>query len=190
MCRCARRPPAVDEAPSGLRIRRATAADADDLTSISRHTFAQTFGHQYAKADLDRHLAQTYSADEYALALDEHGCAAWLLEDGAGQVLGYAFAGPCALPHAQVQPGDLELKRLYLDAAVQNQGWGSRLFDAAMGWMHANHPDAIWIGVFSQNEGAQRFYARHGFDKVGDYLYPVGETRDLEFILRRSVAPQ
>jgi len=42
--------------------------------------------------------------------------------------------------------------------------------------------------VWSENFGAQRFYARYGFEKVGTYEFPVGQTRDLEFILRR--APQ
>ena len=44
----------------------------------------------------------------------------------------------------------------------------------------------LWIGVWSQNFGAQRFYARYGFGKVGDYEFPVGRVRDHEFILRRG----
>jgi RimJ/RimL family protein N-acetyltransferase len=39
--------------------------------------------------------------------------------------------------------------------------------------------------VWSENLGAQRFYARHGFERVGTYAFPVGRVRDLEFILRR-----
>jgi len=39
--------------------------------------------------------------------------------------------------------------------------------------------------VWSENFGAQRFYARYGFSKVGTYEFPVGQVRDLEFILRR-----
>jgi ribosomal protein S18 acetylase RimI-like enzyme len=40
--------------------------------------------------------------------------------------------------------------------------------------------------VWSENFGAQRFYARYGFEKAGEYLFPVGDTHDLEFILRRA----
>jgi ribosomal protein S18 acetylase RimI-like enzyme len=43
----------------------------------------------------------------------------------------------------------------------------------------------LWIGVWSENYGAQRLYGRHGFTKVGEYEFPVGEVRDREFILRR-----
>ena len=50
----------------------------------------------------------------------------------------------------------------------------------------AEGPRDVWIGVWSENHGAQRFYARHGFEKVGEYGFTVGRTVDHEFILRRS----
>ena len=49
-------------------------------------------------------------------------------------------------------------------------------------------PRTLWIGVWSQNLGAQRFYARHGFEKVGEHTFPVGRVVDLEFTLRREKA--
>lgn len=170
-----------------LSIHRASAADAEVLSAISRDTFIETFGHLYTPEDLAWHLDFAYAPEKYRAALDEQGAAAWLLEDEAGEVQGYVFAGPCGLPHDAVKAGDLELKRLYLRRSVQNGGWGARLFAVAEEWMRRNGPQAIWIGVWSENLGAQRFYARHGYDKVGEYLYPVGEARDLEFILRKPI---
>ena len=46
--------------------------------------------------------------------------------------------------------------------------------------------DAIQLSVWSGNLGAQRFYARHGFSKVGEHTFPVGRVVDLEFTLRRE----
>ena len=43
----------------------------------------------------------------------------------------------------------------------------------------------LYLGVYAENHAAQRFYQRHGFQKVGDYLFPVGRHRDLEFIYKR-----
>ena len=170
-----------------LRIRRADASDVDALSAISRDTFVETFGHLYKPEDLAWHLDFSYAPEKYRDALDEQGAVAWLLEDEAGGVQGYAFAGPCGLPHEHVQAGDLELKRLYLRRSLQNGGWGAKLFAEAEHWMRRNGPAALWIGVWSENGGAQRFYARHGYEKVGEYLYPVGEARDLEFIFRKSL---
>ena len=171
-----------------LTIRRATPGDVDALSAISRDTFVETFGHLYTPQDLATHLDTMYAPEKYRDAIEEQGAVAWLLIDDENHVQGYAYAGPCSLPHQDVQPGDLELKRLYLRRTLQNGGWGAKLFAEAEAWMRRNGPASIWIGVWSENSGAQRFYARHGYEKVGEYLYPVGETRDLEFILKKSLA--
>ena len=87
-----------------------------------------------------------------------------------------------------MRPGDGELKRLYLLASHQNGGRGGKLFDVVERWLLRHGPRTLWIGVWSENLGAQRFYARHGFHKVGGYKFPVGKTMDDEFILRRPAS--
>ncbi|PJK02782.1 GNAT family N-acetyltransferase [Lysobacteraceae bacterium NML75-0749] len=169
-----------------LQIRRASSADAEVLAALSCTTFSETFGHLYAAADLAEFLASTYTAEKYRDALDEAGCAAWIAEDAQGQAQGYALAGPCGLPHEAVLSGDMELKRLYVLASHQGTGWGQQLFAEAERWMWRNGPEAIWLGVWSQNHRAQRFYQRQGFERVGQYLFPVGQARDLEYILRKA----
>jgi RimJ/RimL family protein N-acetyltransferase len=47
----------------------------------------------------------------------------------------------------------------------------------------------VYIGVWSGNAGAQRLYARHGFEKIGEYDFPVGQHLDREFILRQRESP-
>jgi len=95
-------------------------------------------------------------------------------------------AGPCKLPHAEVTPQCGELERIYLAAAHQGGGAGSRLLDEALAWLQKDGPRRLWIGVWSDNFGAQRLYARRGFRVVGTYEFVVGKTRDRELILRRG----
>ena len=167
-----------------LTIRRATPDDATTLSSLATRTFTQTFGHLYPAEDLASFLADAYPPEKQAVILGHPDYAVWLLED-EGEAVGHAAAGPCGLPHADVRRGDGELKRLYVLASHQNGGWGGRLFDEAERWLLRDGPRTLWVGVWSENLGAQRFYARHGFAKVGTYEFPVGRVRDLEFILRR-----
>ena len=168
-----------------LRLRRAGPGDAATLSSLCARTFTETFGHLYPPEDLAAYLAEAYAVERQAQVLAHPDYAVWLLEDADGNALGHAAAGPCGLPHADVQHGDGELKRLYVLASHQNGGWGGRLFDEAERWLLRDGPRTLWVGVWSENLGAQRFYARHGFAKVGTYEFPVGRVRDLEFILRR-----
>ncbi len=63
---------------------------------------------------------------------------------------------------------------------------GAKLMQTAMDWLLRDGPRTLWVGVWSENFGAQRFYARYGFERVGEYLFPVGQTNDHEFIFRRA----
>ncbi len=166
-------------------IRRATPDDAATLSALAAETFTDAFGGNYAQEDLDAFFAEAYAPERQRIILEHPDYAVWLVED-AGRAVGHAAAGPCGLPHPDVAPGDGELKRLYLLGPWQNGGTGSRLFATAIDWLLRDGPRRLWIGVWSENPGAQRFYARHGFRRVGQYEFPVGRVRDLEYILRRD----
>lgn len=165
-------------------IRRATVDDAPVLADLARRTFVETFGHLYPPEDLNAFLDDAYDLGKQRIILAHPDYAVWLLEE-AGVAIGHAAAGPCGLPHPDVQPGDGELKRLYVLKSHQSGGWGGRLFQTVLDWLERDGPRPLWIGVWSENHGAQRFYARAGFKHVGDYEFPVGRVRDHEYILRR-----
>jgi diamine N-acetyltransferase len=168
-------------------IRRAGSADAATLAALGAETFSQTFGHLYPPSDLQAFLADTYSLERAMADLADPAKASWIAE-ADGQAVGFALAGPCALPHPQATASCGELKRLYLLKPWQNGGLGARLFDEALACLEAQGPRTIWIGVWSENHGAQRFYARRGFEKVGEYGFAVGRTVDREYIFRRTRA--
>lgn len=171
-----------------FQIRRATLDDAPTVSALSARTFDETFGHSYPPADLQAFLEEAYAVERQRVILSHPEYAIFLLERD-GVAVGHAAVGPCGLPHPDVQPGDGELKRLYLLKEVQNSGWGSRLLETALAWLERDGPRPLWIGVWSENFGAQRFYARYGFTKVGEYLFPVGQVNDLEFIMYRPAIP-
>jgi len=166
-------------------IRRVTPADAEVLSRLGAETYVETFGHLYPPEDLDAFLASAYGPERITADLADPAKAMWAVEmDGA--MVGYALAGPCDLPHEAVTPACGELKRLYILKAHQGGGVGSRLLATVLEWLERDGPRPLWIGVFSENLGAQRLYGRLGFEKVGEYLFPVGKTQDREFILRRG----
>ncbi|AKU95453.1 acetyltransferase, GNAT family [Labilithrix luteola] len=166
-------------------LRRALPSDVVALSEVGKTTFVETFGHLYKPEDLAAFLEHAYSLERTSRDLANPDKASWIVESGS-EVIGYALAGPCGLPHPEVKPEDGELNRLYMKRGHQSGGLGSRMCAEALAWLESVGRHRIWIGVWSENFGAQRFYGRLGFEKVGEYLFPVGETRDLEFILRRG----
>ena len=166
-------------------LRRATIDDADTVSSLGARTFTETFAHLYPVEDLETFLAYAYGLERTRRDLADPDSATWLLELD-DEAIGYATAGPCGLPHPEVKPGDGELHRIYVLKAFQGGGRGSVLLNTALDWLEKDGPRPLWIGVWSENVGAQKLYGRLGFEKVGEYHFPVGETKDLEFILRRG----
>jgi len=73
----------------------------------------------------------------------------WVFEE-QGRILG--FAG--------VSGG--ELTHLYTDPPAQKRGVGRTLLDHVKTFQ----PDGLELWVFQKNEGARRFYERHGFQLV------------------------
>jgi len=170
----------------GFTLRRATVDDAEALSALAARTFVDTFGHLYPRSDLDPFLAETYSIEAQRALLSAPDHAIWLLEQDAEPV-GYALAGPCILPHPDVAAGDGELKRLYVLKSLQGRKLGAFLMQAALDWLLRDGPRTLWLGVWSENTGAQRFYARYGFSKAGEYLFQVGDSRDRELIFKRPL---
>ncbi len=172
-------------------IRPARLQDAEALAVLGRRTFFDTFvapdgfAIPYPEADLLPYVDQSFGAAAVREKLQEAGGGYWLAERD-GIFLAYANAGPNGLPHPEARPGDQELRRLYVDKAAQGLGLGTQLLALSLDWMETHTTGALWIGVWSGNVKAQKLYAAHGFEKAGQYQYPVGNWRDDEFILRRG----
>jgi diamine N-acetyltransferase len=170
-------------------IRTPTHDDAQALGDLGRQTFIDTFvtgfGIPYPAGDLTPFLDASFSPEAIVAKLGEPGAAWWVAEQD-GELLAFANAGPNTLPHPDARSTHAELRRLYVGKTAQGLGLGTRLLAISLDWMEANTDGPLWIGVWSGNLKAQKLYAAHGFEKAGEYQYPVGAWMDDEFILRRG----
>lgn len=171
--------------PSQISLRRATENYAQLLAALGAATFTETFGHLYTQADLRTFLAESHSIDAWKRTLADSARATWLAELQDGTAIAFITVGPCKLPVENREAMAGEIQRLYVLKEFQNLRLGARLMDVGLEWLQEQGRTPLYIGVWSENLGAQRFYGRYGFEKIGEYGFPVGETVDLEFILKR-----
>ncbi|HEX7047756.1 MAG TPA: GNAT family N-acetyltransferase [Gammaproteobacteria bacterium] len=166
-------------------IRRATTNDAGMLAALGAATFSGTFGHLYREEDLQAFLDESHSVTAWARTLADPDRAVWVAVFADDTPIGFITVGACKLPIENCEPLAGEIHQLYVLAQYHNLRLGSRLMDIGLEWLEAQGRTPLYIGVWSENLGAQRFYGRHGFSKIGEYGFKVGETVDREFILKR-----
>ena len=163
-------------------IRSAEAADTQVLARLGMQTFVDTFGHLYAKSDLEAFLAANHSLLVYRKLMHDPRYALWVATVER-RLVGYSVAGPCGLPVPSPAALDGELKRLYVQKDFQNTGLGHRLFMPALSWLQANYK-ALYISVYEENHGARRLYERQEFVVHHRYEFMVGTHADPELIMR------
>jgi ribosomal protein S18 acetylase RimI-like enzyme len=170
---------------ASVTIRRATAEDAAAMAELGARTFSDTFGHLYPPRDLQTFLAKNHTPDSWKHTLADPQRAIFVAENQSGRKIGFICVGACKLPVQDLETTAGEIQQLYVLAEFHNLRLGARLMEGGLEWLASQGRAPLYIGVWSENYGAQRFYGRYGFSKVGEYGFPVGETVDREFILKR-----
>lgn len=172
----------MDLSPS-IPIRRAAVEDAPVLANLGAETFVEAFGHLYPPEDLTDFLARSQSTAAYHKILADPAVGVWLAVPPEEPPIGFLVAGPCKLPVRDCPPAAGEIRQLYLRSSAQRQQLGTRLLRIGLDWLASQNRRPVYVGVWSQNDGAQRLYARFGFVKIDEYDFPVGRQLDREFIL-------
>lgn len=163
------------------RYRDAGAADLPAVDALFRASFAATFGHLYAPADLAAFFAR-FTPAAWANELARPDLAIRLAEQ-EGMAVGFAKLSAPTLPVEPRGPAR-ELRQLYLAEEAKGTGVGATLLDWAIGRSRAEGAGELFLSVYVDNIRARRFYARRGFTDIGRYTFTVGTHEDEDRIMR------
>ncbi|MEE2877747.1 MAG: GNAT family N-acetyltransferase [Pseudomonadota bacterium] len=177
----------ADQSQPPLTIRNAVTEDLDQLVALSRKTFTDKFGHLYSATDLETFLETEHGPNVYRTALAEPSTVVKVAEGDDGRLGAYLVCGPLTLPAKSAAPKSVELKRIYVDEALQGRGLGTHFIKETIAWARQQNAPELYLSVFSENYGAQRIYERFGFEKISEFIFPVGDHQDLEFLMRLTL---
>jgi ribosomal protein S18 acetylase RimI-like enzyme len=106
---------------------------------------------------------------------------------GDADLLGYVHLVSGTTPAAVQGPSPLELKRLYVARGFHGQGVAQALMDAALEAARAKGAETLWLGVWERNSRALGFYYKYGFTRVGEHTFVLGDDRQTDWVLARSL---
>ena len=169
-----------------LRIRRATAADAEALAEIGARTFSDTFAADNTPGDMKLFLESTWSPDLQRAEILDADLDTLLACDASGAIAGFAQLRAAHPPTGIVVRAPVELKRFYVDKPWHGQGLARSLMEAAEQAARARGAREFWLGVWERNERAQAFYRKCGFRKVGTQIFVVGTDPQTDHVMLRE----
>lgn len=172
-----------------MDIRFAQPADAAALAKLGADSFVAKFGDLYKPEDLANFLEGSHSEAKVAKEIADPRLRVMLAEEEDGQLLGYCkLVMDCGWPDHARGRNVIELKQLYAAPEATGKGIGTALMARALEEAALFGADEIQLSVYAHNPGAHKFYARHGFGKVADIHFMVGDQRDEEFLYARVLA--
>lgn len=172
-----------------IKIRQATADDAQPLTELSFKTFWDAFAHhpKNAPGDLTHYMRQAFNVEQITAELADAN-AIFLIAEIDDELAGYA-----KILLANTEPGitadrPVELCRLYAKQKFIGHGVGQALMDACVDRGKAEGCDVMWLGVWEFNPRAQRFYEKNGFRTVGNHTFQLGSDAQTDLLMQKELA--
>ncbi|ABF40149.1 GCN5-related N-acetyltransferase [Candidatus Koribacter versatilis Ellin345] len=161
--------------------RRASTSDAEALSEFARAVFPLGGRPGAAQADLDAYFEEKLTPDRFREAIADTNVVLFIAEFEQ-KIAGYGELWHDS-PHPQLtEPHPSEVRKLYVGPNFHGSGVAHALMLEMLAY--AAHP--VWLGVFSENPRAIRFYERFGFKIIGTQQFLVGNDPQEDFLMRRD----
>ncbi len=167
-----------------ITTRRASPDDAETLHELAARTFPLAAPADTPRADVEAFIAQNLSVESFGKYLADAE-RSLLIAEQEGTPVAYAMlvGGPipdpevAALVAAAAGPvTTVELSKFYVAAENHGRGAASTLMAATLAAARESGASYCWLGVNDRNDRASRFYAKHGFERIGSKRFQVGDT--------------
>jgi ribosomal protein S18 acetylase RimI-like enzyme len=175
-----------------ITIRRAVVGDAEALSRLGAATFRDTFERDNTPGDMQLYLARAFTPERQAAEIADPASTLLVAENHAespgAELVGYAHLVSGQAPDPVTGPAPLEIKRLYVSRAWHGKGVAQALMDAAIDAARTRGAKTLWLGVWERNPRAVAFYAKYGFERVGEQTFVLGTDTQTDWLLALDLA--
>jgi ribosomal protein S18 acetylase RimI-like enzyme len=169
-----------------ITVRTAEPADAAAIAELGARTFLSTYAADNTPENIEAYITDSFS-DETILTELKDPQSVFLLVVRDGLNIGFAKVCKSEPPDCVDEPNSIELERIYVDANYQGGGIGARLMQAVIDYARSEGCGSVWLGVWEKNTAARGFYERQGFALVGSKYFTVGNDRQNDVVMCRTL---
>lgn len=165
--------------------------DSEAIADVAATTFPLACPPEATRDDIAAFVDEVLSAERFSEYLtDPTRTVLKVTNDGA--IVGYAMLVNSESSDSEVA-GVLtvhpttEISKFYVVPGKHGTGAAAALMHTIIERAVADGRRGLWLGVNQLNERAQRFYAKHGFERVGTRTFPVGSQLHHDLVMQRTL---
>lgn len=160
-----------------------TLNDIEQLQTIGRETFSETFSSSNTKEDMAKYLADSFSIEKLTEELNnEHSEFYFAIIDD--KVVGYLKLN-FGSSQSEIQDSiSLEIERIYVLQEYHGKKVGQVLYEKSMQVAEDKKMDYVWLGVWEENPRAIRFYQKNGFVEFDKHIFRLGDDEQTDIMMK------
>lgn len=189
-----------------VKVKKAEPKDIDEMISLVINSFIMTFGHLYNKTDLKKYTDENFNHHKFNSWINDINYNVIIAElIDTNKIVGFCVAGQFNYNNLITDTNCVsitihfddveqyhnmniisgEIMKMYVDKSVYGSGIASELIKENIKFLN-NKYDDIYVVAYSENYRAIKFYEKHGFRIIGNYIYNDC-TKTKEYIMIKNI---
>jgi diamine N-acetyltransferase len=172
--------------------------DLYNLVEIGCKTFIETFSEQNEPKAFYEYVEKAFAPEQLLNELNTEGSVFYFLEFG-NEIIGYFKINNSKSPNDTDRPkfyADFapyqnlrmtELERIYLKKDFHGKGVAQVTMPFIENCASKNQSTHLWLGVWSQNTQAIRYYEKCGFVTFGEHIFQIGDDAQTDFLMWKKI---
>ncbi|MEV0292620.1 GNAT family N-acetyltransferase [Nocardia sp. NPDC050710] len=171
-----------------VTVDRAGLWDAEALSDVAAATFPLACPPGATPDDIEIFISDVLSGERFGEYLTDPTRTVLKAVTG-GDIVGYTMlhagepADPQVAAAVNLSPV-VEISKMYVLPGHHGSGVSKALMRAALERARDDGAAGVWLGVNQENQRAQRFYLKHGFQRVGTKTFHVGNQLHHDYVMR------
>lgn len=160
--------------------------EVSKLQEIARTTFYETFAAMNTPENMKQYLENDLSIEKLTADLNNPESQTFFAQSN-DEIIGYLKLNVGAAQTEKVEPGGLEIQRIYVKKEYHGGSVGAALLNFAIDLSVGQGRNYVWLAVWEKNQRAIRFYEKNGFEAFGSHIFQLGDDAQTDILMRREL---
>ena len=131
---------------------------------------------------MEKHISTKFTLEQIQAELSDSSVQ-YLLLKKTEQLIGFTKLVKNHAPKELSSENAIEIERFYVDKAFHGQNLGKHLMNESLDWCKNSGFKTVWLGVWEENTRALQFYAKMGFEKIGEHVFVLGTEVQNDYVM-------